>query len=166
MTEHSIPSRTIKISDAFGQSCQVLEEKLIEYAQDCITTRFEVEECLVATGTTKDFVRLKLAPHDREVFYVIWLNCHNEVLKHEPLFLGTVDCARIHPREVVRAAISCNASAAIFAHNHPSGHSQPSQADIEITRNLKAALSLIDVKTLDHMVVGNEVTSMAELGLI
>ena len=82
------------------------------------------------------------------------------------MFFGTIDGASVYPREVVRMAIKKNAAAVIFAHNHPSGVSEPSKADEQITRRLKDALALIDVRVLDHMVIGDSVTSFAERGLL
>ena len=107
-----------------------------------------------------------IGEHEREVFYAIWLNNQHQVIKHGVLFQGTVDGAAVYPREVVKEALSCNAAACILAHNHPSGESHPSQADIAITRKIKDALSMVEIRTLDHIIVGATVASMAELDLM
>jgi DNA repair protein RadC len=88
------------------------------------------------------------------------------VIVFDELFRGTIDGASVYPREVVKACLSCNAAAVIFVHNHPSGVAEPSQADIAITERLRKALALIDVRVLDHLIVGDEVTSFAERGLL
>jgi len=93
----------------------------------------------------------------------LWLDSQHQVLK---LFRGTVDGASVYPREVIKEGLACNAAAVIFAHNHPSGVTEPSQADVQITKRLQEALALVDIRLLDHLVVGSNVTSMAERGLI
>lgn len=107
---------------------------------------------------------------EREVFLVILLNTQNEVLYCEPMFLGTIDSCAVHPREVATKAMEVNAAAVIFAHNHPSGHPEPSAADIAITKRLVEALKLLDVRVLDHLIVGegrrDNIVSLAERGLI
>jgi len=90
----------------------------------------------------------------------------NRVITFEKLFRGTIDGASVYPREVVKACLSHNAAAVIFAHNHPSGVAEPSQADIAITERLKKALALVDIRVLDHLIVGEEVISFAERGLL
>ena len=107
-----------------------------------------------------------LGSYEHEVFYALWLDSKHQVLKAQELFRGTVDGASVYPREVIKEGLSCNAAAVIFAHNHPSGVTEPSQADIQITKRLKEALALVDIRLLDHLVVGADVTSMAERGLL
>lgn len=96
----------------------------------------------------------------------LWLDSQHQVLKAQELFRGTVDGASVYPREVIKEGRACNTAAVIFAHNHPSGVTEPSQADIQITKRLQDALQLVDIRLLDHLVVGSNVTSMAERGLI
>lgn len=102
-----------------------------------------------------DFLRAQLRDQGREVFACLFLDNRHRVLRYEPLFFGTIDSATVHPREVVRKALAINAAAVIFAHNHPSGVGEPSAADIQLTRRLEAALQLVDVRVLDHFVVGD-----------
>ena len=95
-----------------------------------------------------------------------FLDTRHGVIAFEELFHGTIDGATVYTREVVKAALACNAAAVIFCHNHPSGVSEPSLADQAITRRLKGALELVDIRVLDHLVVGSEITSFAERGLL
>jgi DNA repair protein RadC len=116
---------------------------------------------------TRDFLRMRLRDLPHEVFCCVYLDNRHRVIGFEELFRGTIDGASVHPREVVKQALARNSSAVILAHNHPSGVAEPSQADEFITRRLKEALSLVDIRLLDHFIVGDErCESMAERGLI
>ncbi len=115
---------------------------------------------------TKAFLQLKLAHLEHEVFAVLWLDNRHRVIAFEEMFRGTIDGASVHPREVVKAAMRHNAAACIFAHNHPSGVAKPSHADMNITQRLKEALEFVDVRPLDHVIVGENTCSFAERGLI
>ena len=116
---------------------------------------------------TRDFLRMRLRDLPYEVFCCLWLDNRHRVIAFEELFRGTIDGAVVHPREVVKQALARNAAAVIVAHNHPSGLAEPSQADERITRRLKAALELIDVRVLDHFIVASGASvSMASRGLI
>ncbi|MGJ0193465.1 RadC family protein [Pantoea sp. RRHST58] len=118
-----------------------------------------------STPFSRDWVRLQLAGQERELFMVLLLDNQNRLLAHETLFHGSITSTEIHPREVVKAALRHNAAAAIFAHNHPSGYAEPSNADRRITEHLKKALALVDVRVLDHLIVGSkEIVSFAERG--
>lgn len=115
----------------------------------------------------KQYLRGRLANLPHEVFCCLFLDTRHQIIAFEELFQGTIDGASVHPREVVRRVIQHNAAAVIFAHNHPSGVAEPSQADEAITRRLKQALELIDVKLLDHLIIGDgEPLSLAEKGLV
>ena len=118
-------------------------------------------------GTVRKFLKLKLTEQEREVFAVLFLDNQHRLIEYEELFFGTIDGASVHPREVAKSALKHNAAAVIFAHNHPSGLAEPSQADQRITDRLKSALSLLDIRVLDHMIVGDAaVFSFAERGLL
>ena len=121
---------------------------------------------ITSVDDTKSFLKLKLEELEYEVFSVLLLNNKHGVIHYKEMFRGTIDAATVHPREVVKEALYGNASAVIFAHNHPSGAAEPSRADIAITAKLKDALELIDVRVLDHLIVGEEVVSFAERGLL
>ena len=110
---------------------------------------------------------LPLRHRQRELFAVLWLDNQNRLIAYEELFQGTIDGASVYPREVVKQALARNAAAVILAHNHPSGVAEPSQADQRLTRRLQAALELVDIRVLDHLVVGEgEIVSFAERGLL
>jgi len=114
-----------------------------------------------------DYLRLHLLPKTREVFAVLFLDNQNRLITYEEMFLGTIDGATVYPREVVKAALQHNAAAVILGHNHPSGHAEESTADKVITERLVHALSLVDVKVLDHVIVcGEEYVSFAQRGLL
>jgi DNA repair protein RadC len=114
-----------------------------------------------------DFLRMRIGGLLHEEFHILWLDNRHRILGIEKLFTGTIDGASVYPREVVRAALHINASAAILAHNHPSGVAEPSAADRAITRELIEALKLVGVRVLDHLVVGaGSTVSMAGRGLM
>lgn len=116
---------------------------------------------------SSNYLRARLRPLQYEVFAVLFLDNRHRIIAMEEMFRGTIDGASVHPREVVRAALNHNAAAVIFAHNHPSGVSEPSAADRAITRELRDALALVGTRVLDHLVIGDgEPTSMAARGLI
>ncbi|MGK9173793.1 DNA repair protein RadC [Yokenella regensburgei] len=118
-----------------------------------------------STSVVRDWLRLKMTGLKREVFLVLYLNQQNQLITHETLFTGTINSTEVHPREVVKSALHHNAAAVLFAHNHPSGEAEPSQADRQITARLVKALTLVDVRVLDHCIVGGmTVVSFAERG--
>ena len=104
---------------------------------------------------------------DHEVFCCLYLDNRHRVLRFDQLFRGTIDGTSVYPREVVKEALAVNAAAVILAHNHPSGVAEPSQADERITKRLKSALELVDIRLLDHLIIGDgEATSLASRGLL
>ena len=121
---------------------------------------------LTSPKRTADFVRLKLGGLDYEVFGFLALDSRHRLIEYVELFRGTIDSAAVYPREVVKEALRLNAAALILVHCHPSGNATASHADEAITRRLKEALSLLDIRIVDHLIVGDSVSSMAELGLI
>ncbi|MAA65082.1 MAG: hypothetical protein CL581_09945 [Alteromonadaceae bacterium] len=122
---------------------------------------------LTSPDDTRRYLSSRLAHHPHEIFAGLFLDNRHRIIRYQELFRGTIDGAAVYPREVVRAALEHNAAAVIFAHNHPSGVAEPSQADISLTKRLKDALQLLDIRVLDHMVVGHgEVISLAERGLM
>ena len=118
-------------------------------------------------ATVKSFLSLKLAELEHEVFSVLWLDSQNRVLEYQELFRGTLTQTSVYPREVVKAGLALNAGACILAHNHPSGMADPSYADKALTETLKTALAMVDIRVLDHIIVGGLSTvSFAERGLV
>lgn len=143
------------------------DDILIEKALEILSQRIRMTDCLAAPGAVRDYLRLSLAGKEHEVFVVILLDARNRVIRCEELFRGTLTQTSVYPREVVKLALAVNAGAAIFAHNHPSGVAEPSAADELLTRQLKSALALVDVRVLDHFIVaGAESISFAERGLL
>jgi DNA repair protein RadC len=124
-------------------------------------------DVLSSPAATRAFLKTQLYHRPQEVFACLFLDNRHQMLRYEELFSGTIDGASVHPREVVRRALEVKAAAVIFAHNHPSGVAEPSQADLRITQRLKDALALVDVRVLDHFIIGDGTgVSMAERGLI
>ena len=120
-----------------------------------------------SSTATRDWLHLQLAGQEREVFMVLYLDNQHCLLESETLFAGSVNHVQVHPREVVKSALRFNAAAIVLAHNHPSGDPEPSKADRQLTGRLKEVLGLVDVKTLDHLVVGQDsIVSFAERGWI
>jgi DNA repair protein RadC len=142
------------------------EHQILEKAADIISAKFIDKDAFTDVTSSKQFLTFKLAQHEREVFAVMILDNQNQLIEYKELFFGTVDSATVHPREVVKAVLALNGSGVILAHNHPSGVTEPSQADLKITQRLKDALALIDVRVLDHIVIGRNPLSFAERGLI
>jgi len=124
-------------------------------------------EAIDSPERTVRYLASRLRDHPYEVFSALFLDNRHRVIAYEELFKGTVDGASVHPREVVRRALAHNAAALILAHNHPSGVAEPSQADQHITTRLREALALIDVRVLDHIIIGDgEHCSLAQRGMI
>jgi DNA repair protein RadC len=122
---------------------------------------------LTSPGAVRDYLKLILGDRDHEVFVCLWLDAQHRVIKTEEAFRGTLTQTAVYPREIVKSALAANAAAVLFAHNHPSGVAQPSQSDELLTRNLKEALALVEVKVLDHFIVaGRHSISFAERGLL
>ena len=120
---------------------------------------------LESPDAVKSLVALEMRDLEHEIFACLFLDNRHRLISYEALFRGTIDSASVYPREVVKAALACNAAAVVLAHNHPSGVAEPSRADIDITARLTKALKLIDVRVLDHIIVGgNYQVSLAERG--
>ena len=141
-------------------------QAVLEMARRYLGESLQRGEPLTSPQITRQFLSQKLRDYSHEVFAVLFLDQRHRVICFEELFRGTIDGASVYPREVVKQSLLHNAAAVIFAHNHPSGVAEPSQADQHITRRLQDALALIDVRVLDHFVVGDEVVSFAERGLL
>ncbi len=150
-----------------GPAKYVQLQAVMEISRRCQAEQLQRDSALTSPDLVRDYLQLQLSDHSREVFACLLLDSQHRVICFEELFKGTIDSATVHPREVVKLALSHNAAAMILAHNHPSGIAEPSMADQNITLRIKEALSLVDIRLLDHMVVGAGVTvSLAERGLI
>ncbi len=142
------------------------EQDVLSAAEGILGERLKRQGSIDNPTDANDFLRMRLGALAHEEFHVLWLDNRHRIIDCQKLFTGTVDGASVYPREVVRAALSVNACAAILAHNHPSGIAEPSAADRAITNELRDALRLIGVRILDHIVVGDVCVSMAGRGLM
>jgi DNA repair protein RadC len=150
-----------------GTSKFVQLRAIFEMSQRALREEMQQRDVLASPTAVRDYLRIKLGALKREVFMVLLLDAQNRVIATEELFAGTLTQTSVYPREVVKRALHHNAAAVIFAHNHPSGVAEPSRADEMLTKVLKDALALVDVKVLDHFVVaGNGVLSFSERGLM
>lgn len=140
-------------------------QAVLEMARRHLAASLVRESALESPAMVRQYLSAKLRHQTREVFACLLLDNRHRVIGFEELFWGTLNAAAVYPREVVKLALEANAAAVILSHNHPSGVAEPSHADRQITERLKAALALVDIRVLDHMVVGdNEVISFAERG--
>ncbi|HEC15858.1 MAG TPA: JAB domain-containing protein [Sedimenticola sp.] len=154
-------------SHGLGQAKYVQLQAVLEMGRRHLRETLERGDALTSPRHTRDYLSVRLRGYPHEVFACLFLDNRHRVIEYEELFHGTIDGASVHPREVVRRAMSHNAAALILAHNHPSGVAEPSQSDTQITRRLKDALALVDVRVIDHIIVGDgEMTSLAERGLL
>ena len=150
-----------------GQAKTAQFAAAIELSRRAMREEMSSRNALTSPGAVRDYLRLSLAHRQHEVFVCIWLDAQHKVVGTEEAFRGTLTQTSVYPREIVKKALARNAAAVIFAHNHPSGVAQPSQADELLTRNLREALALVEVKVLDHFIVaGNQAISFAERGLL
>ena len=157
---------TLYVRDASGFR-EAQPNDVLDRAQALLAQRYRVgSPVLTSPALTRDFLRLHLGAHEHEVFGVLHLDSRHRLIAVENLFRGTINSASVHPREVAKSALVHNAAAVVLYHNHPSGLSEPSAADELITRRLKEALALIDVRVLDHLIVAESIYSFAEHGLI
>lgn len=144
------------------------DETVIAQALSILAGRLRTPgEALHASSDVKNFCRMHLGGLDHEVFGCLFLDNCNRLIEYRAMFRGTLSQTSVYPREVVKEALELHAAGAIFTHNHPSGAVQPSRADEVLTQTLKAALALVDVRVLDHIIVGaSDTLSMAEVGLL
>ncbi|SHF28571.1 DNA repair protein RadC [Microbulbifer donghaiensis] len=150
-----------------GDAKYVQLQAVLEMARRHLAETLERTDALCSPDAVRDYLSAQLRHRQREVFCCLFLDSQHRVIAFEELFEGTLNAASVYPREVVQAALLKGAAAVILAHNHPSGVSEPSQADIWITRRLVSALELVDIKVLDHMIVGDGAAlSFAERGLL
>ena len=143
------------------------DDAIIQQALAILKGRMKGGTKIDSPRSIRDYLALTLAGLEREVFGLVYLDSQHQVIEYEELFQGTLTQTSVYPREVVKACLYKNAAAVVMVHNHPSGVTTPSRADELLTQALKSSLSLIDVRVLDHIIVGHgETLSMAERGLI
>lgn len=155
------------VSEGEGAYAALSDDELIAAALRVLAGRVVRTDTLESPRATRDYLILRLAPLEHEVFCCIFLDNRHRVIAFEELFRGTIDGASVHPREVIKRTLAHNAAAVILAHNHPSGVAEPSQADELITLRLKDGLAQVDVRLLDHLIVGGgKIVSLAERGVL
>jgi DNA repair protein RadC len=160
-------SNDLFTTDATGATRSATADEILDAARAILAHRVRRGAAISNPRHTRDYLRLHLAPHEHEIFAILFLDNRHRVIEFVPLFRGTVDGASVYPREVVKEALRRNAAAVILAHNHPSGVAEPSQADELITTRIRDALALVDIRVLDHLVVtGDTIVSFAERGLL
>ena len=142
-------------------------QAVLEMSRRHLESTLSRGDALTDAAATKNYLQQRLRAYPHEVFACLFLDNKHRMISYDELFRGTIDGASVYPREVVKQALAHNAAAVIFAHNHPSGIAEPSQADYAITTRLKSALALVDIRVLDHIVIGDgETVSLAETGHI
>ena len=152
--------------DAVSHYPNALDD-LVAFTFQQIRIKFEREGPFSSPTLVADFLRLKLSLLEREVFAVLFLCNRHFMIAYEEMFLGTINGATVHPREIAKRALSLNAAAIILAHNHPSGIPEPSQSDIALTNKIVDAMALLDIRVLDHLVIGgSEYVSFSDRGIL
>ncbi|NNE63924.1 MAG: DNA repair protein RadC [Gammaproteobacteria bacterium] len=141
-------------------------QAVLEMANRHLSESIRKNDCLTSPADTLTYLKSRLRDQPHEIFACLMLDNRNRVIAFRELSRGTIDGASVYPREVVKQALADNAACVILAHNHPSGVSEPSQADIQITKRLKEALALVDIRVLDHVIVGERSLCFSERGLI
>ncbi len=150
-----------------GNATYVQFQAALELGKRYLSEELTGHQVMLNPEHTRRYLASQLRHYPHEVFACLFLDNRHRLIRFEKLFHGTIDQASVYPREVVKHALKYNASALIFAHNHPSGDTEPSQADIALTRRLKKALALVDIRVLDHIIIGaGQTTSVAERGLM
>ncbi|HWK69543.1 MAG TPA: DNA repair protein RadC [Burkholderiaceae bacterium] len=158
---------TLLVRDAQGCYLPASSDQILEAARQVVDQKMTRGTAFSSPATVKEYLTTKLSGLDVEVFAVLFLDSQHCLIEYVEMFQGTLSQTSVYPREVVRAALDRHAAAVIVAHNHPSGVPEPSAADKALTSHLKAALALMDIRTLDHIIVaGQKTTSFAELGLL
>lgn len=155
------------VSDLAGGYCPAPDNAVIHAAAAAVSRRFRRGMLFDSPAATREGLIALLATRDHETFCVAHLDNRHRLIELEQMFRGTIDGASVYPREVVKSALAHNSAAVILVHNHPSGVAEPSAADEIITKRLKAALALVEIRVLDHFIVaGDQVLSFAERGLL
>jgi len=168
MSQLSFPSfdAELMVRDPQGRYQVATTEQILEAARQAIEYKMQRGAAFTESTAVKEYLQAKLAGVEHEVFAVLFLDTRRRLIEYVEMFRGTIDRASVYPREVVKAALRLNAAAVIIAHNHPSGNPEPSETDKGLTQRIKDALALVDVHTLDHIIVGGtDTVSFAERGL-
>lgn len=163
---HSLDS-SLLVRDVTGDYRPANADEVLQAAQRVLAEQMRGCEVLSSPQVVRDYLRVKLGTLEHEVFALVHLDSQNRVIEYVEMFRGTVSQTSVYPREVVKESLARNSAAILLVHCHPSGSTQPSRADEILTQTLRAALALVDVRVLDHLIVaGPEILSMAERGLM
>ncbi|MEJ2173028.1 MAG: DNA repair protein RadC [Woeseiaceae bacterium] len=150
-----------------GEARAAMLLALPEFARRYFSEALPPGKSIRCPADTRDFLHARIRHLEHEIFCCLYLDNRHRVLRFDELFRGTIDGTSVYPREVVKEALAVNAAAVILAHNHPSGVAEPSQADERITKRIKSALDLVDIRLLDHFIIGDaETTSLASRGML
>jgi DNA repair protein RadC len=161
------PAEALKTVKGLGPAKRAELVAVLELARRALAQQLTQKPLFNTPQAVRDYLQLQLGGLHHEVFAVLFLDSQHRLIALEEMFRGTLTQTSVYPREVVKHALTLNASSVVLAHNHPSGTAQPSRADEALTHTLKAALALVDVRVLDHFVVtASQAVSMAELGLV
>lgn len=145
----------------------ISESQVLQWAHVILEDQFKRSHYFTNPDATRAYLQSSLAISEREQFALLLLDSQHGLLHCEVIFQGTIDSAAVYPREIVKSALAHNAAAVILAHNHPSGHPEPSEADKQITNKIVDALKVVDIRVLDHFIIGgSNIVSLAERGLI
>jgi DNA repair protein RadC len=167
LTEKPAPAERLLVRGEFDQLRIATASEIIAAARRAMTRRVRRGAAMDCPRAVREFLTVKLGNLEHELFAVLLLDTRHRLIEYVELFRGTIDGASVHPREVVKLALARNAAALVLAHPHPSGAAEPSQADELVTRRLREALALVDIRVLDHIIVaGGEAVSFAERGLL
>lgn len=167
MLQHAFSTlnSSLLVHDVQGRYLPATAEQILDAARQVIDQKMRRGAAFTSQQRAKEYLRTKLAGFDNEVFAVLFLDTQHRLIEYDEMFYGTIASTEVHPREVVKKALQNNAAAVILAHNHPSGNTEPSDADRRLTQRLRDALELVEVRTLDHIIVGgNDTMSFAERG--
>lgn len=157
--DNSTPSRRLPVG--------VSESQVLSWAQAILEDKFKRSHYFNNPNATREYLQASLAMSEREQFALLLLDSQHGLLHCEIIFQGTINSAPVYPREIVKTALAHNAAAVILAHNHPSGHPEPSDADKQLTDVIVKALNVVDIRVLDHFIIGGTtITSFAERGLL
>lgn len=169
MSEQSFSSfdSALLVRDAQGRYLPATTDQILKAARQAVDQKMVRGTAFTSPTVVKGYLTTKLAGFDVEVFAVLFLDSRHRLIEYVEMFQGTLNQTSVYPREVAKAALHRHAAAVIVAHNHPSGNPEPSEADKALTAHLQKALALLDVRTLDHVIVaGQETASFSEMGLL
>jgi DNA repair protein RadC len=158
---------SLLVRDPKGRYVPATADQILDAARYVVDMKLQHGAAFTSPDIVKEYLGAKLGGFEHQVFAILFLDNQHRLIEYVEMFRGTIGSASVYPREVVKEALRLNAAAAILSHNHPSGHPEPSEADKTMTKRLKAALELVEVRIIDHIIVaGHDRVSFAECGLM